>query len=200
VGIGFELREASELLIEVGKELADKGLVSGRSGNISARLLNGNVLISATLTMLGRLTPDDLIEIDYNGEAINGPGAPSSEKLMHLEVYRSRADVGSIVHTHSRYASAFAYLMKKLRSINYEYDFVLGDMAIAKYVQPGTLEFAVSARDALGDRRAALLQRHGAIAVGVDPLEALAVAELIEDAAKINYLIETLGDRARTAQ
>lgn len=179
-------------LIEIGKELSIKGLISGKSGNVSMRMNNENILISATRAPLGRLESEDLVEIDLDGELILGAKEPSSEKRMHLEIYKARDDVGAVVHTHSPYASAYAFLNKKPRSINYESDLVLADLPIIAYMQPGTQEFANAVKKGLGSKPAALLQRHGVVAVGRDLDEALAIAELVEEVAKVNYLIDTL--------
>ncbi|HEY3375722.1 MAG TPA: class II aldolase/adducin family protein [Candidatus Aquicultor sp.] len=184
--------QVQEQLIRAGKELAGKGLVSGRSGNISIRLMTGNILISATHTFLGMLELDDLIEIDFDGRAVGEGKAPSSERFLHMEIYKARPDVHAIVHTHSVHASAYAFLDRPLRSVNYENDLVLGEVPIVSYAQPGTIEFARSACEGLGNKAAALLQRHGTVAVGEDIFDALAVAELLEDVAKVNYLIDTL--------
>jgi len=156
------------------------------------RLDNDNILISATRAPLGRLENEDLVEINIDGRLILGAKEPSSEKRMHLEICKARDDVGAVVHTHSPYASAYAFLNKQLRSINYESDLVLADLPILAYVQPGTQEFASAVKEGLGDKSAALLQRHGVVAVGRDLDEALAVAELVEEVARVNYLIDTL--------
>jgi len=179
-------------LIEIGRELSIKGLISGRSGNISMRMNNGNILISATRAPLGRLENEDLIEIDIDGRLVHGSKEPSSEMRMHLEIYKAKEDAGAIVHTHSPYASAYAFLNKRPRSINYESDLVLPDLPIIAYIQPGTQEFANAVKEGIENKSAALLQRHGVVAVGRNIAEALAIAELVEDVAKVNYLIDTL--------
>ena len=94
-------------IISVSNEIYDKGLVSGKSGNISARF--GDVVaITPTLKSLSNLREEDIVLVNMEGEILT-KGKPSSEVNMHLEIYKKRPDVKAIVHTHSPYATGFAF-------------------------------------------------------------------------------------------
>lgn len=104
-------------IIEIANEIYDKGLVSGKAGNISARFKGENgdiVAITPTLKSLSNLKEEDIVLVDLNGNTLT-KGKPSSEVNMHLEIYKRRSDVNGIVHTHSPYATGFAHSSKKIR-------------------------------------------------------------------------------------
>ena len=106
-------------IIDVGKDIYDKGLVSGKSGNISARFRgkNGDIIgITPTLKSLSDLVEEDIILVDLDGNVLTN-GKPSSEVNMHLEIYRKRPDVNGIVHTHSPYATGFSFSNKRIKRL-----------------------------------------------------------------------------------
>ena len=89
-------------IIEVGKNLYNQKLVSGKSGNISIRVKRDGtdiIAITPTLRSLGDLNEEDIVLVDLNGNLLTS-GTPSSELNLHLEVYKVRDDVNAIVHTH----------------------------------------------------------------------------------------------------
>jgi ribulose-5-phosphate 4-epimerase/fuculose-1-phosphate aldolase len=109
-----------------------------------------------------------------------------------VALYNARDDIGAIVHTHSAYASAFGYLRKQMAPVNPESEYVLGNVPIVPPCMYGTEELADSVQSRLADGKVALLCGHGVVAVGADLKEAVYVAELVEEIAKINYLVATL--------
>lgn len=182
-------------MIEAGKHLYAEGLVSGTAGNLSCRLGKDRFLITATNTCIGRLKPDDLIVVDAKGEIIedNPSGAqPSSEIGTHLVIYEVRSDVNSVAHTHSLYASALAYAKIHLKPVNPESFYILGDIPIVPYYKFGSKELAQAVKERIGNFKALLLQEHGVLAAGKDLWDAVFTAELVEEVAKISYLVELL--------
>ena len=94
-------------IISIANEIYDKGLVSGKAGNISARF--GDVVaITPTLKSLSNLHEEDIVLVDMEGNVLTH-GKPSSEVNMHLGIYKKRPDITAIVHTHSPYATGFAF-------------------------------------------------------------------------------------------
>ncbi|MDI6821501.1 MAG: class II aldolase/adducin family protein [Actinomycetota bacterium] len=181
-----------EEIIQAAKEVYEKGLVIGRVGNISCRVDEGRILISSTGACLGKLSERDLVVLDSEGEKLEGEEEPSTEKWVHIEIYKARPDVNAIVHTHSPYASALAYLKKSLRPVNPEGEYILGRVPVVPPFVYGTRELAEAVRDHLRLGKAALLEMHGVVTVGEDLNEAVNIAELVEEVARINYLIEML--------
>ena len=106
-------------IIDVSNEIYDKGLVSGKAGNISARFKgeNGDIIgITPTLKSLSDLSEEDIVLVDLDGNVLTR-GKPSSEVNMHIEIYKKRPDVNGIVHTHSPYATGFAFSSKRLKRL-----------------------------------------------------------------------------------
>lgn len=179
-------------LVRAAEKIYSKGLVNANIGNISCRV-GDKVLISVLGAPLDRLDQDgNVVVIDLTGNVLEGEKEPSSEKMMHLSLYNARDDIGAVIHTHSSYASAFGYLKKEIYPVNPESEYVLRKVPIVPPFMYGTKELAESVRLHLKEGKAALLAGHGVVTVGIDLNEAVYVAELIEETAKINYLVATL--------
>ena len=103
-----------------------------------------------------------------NGKpASSGGMRPSSETRLHLEIYRRRADVRAVAHTHSIYASAAAVVGRDIPPLIDEMLLTIGGpVKVSSYAFPGTQELAEAAYTALGDRNAALLRNHGVVGRG----------------------------------
>jgi L-fuculose-phosphate aldolase len=148
------------------------GLVSGTSGNVSAR--EGDlVLITPTALPYESTTVDDLVTLSLDGAVVAGGREPSSERRVHLAVYAARPDARALVHTHSKHATAWSHLGEPL-----------GDVLTAPHAPSGSHEIATAAVEALADRDAVLLGRHGALALGGSPAAALEVALALEQRAR----------------
>lgn len=189
-----KIASLKEELIAVSHEMAEKGLVVGSVGNISAMVDEETFLISSTSSFLGRISRQEFVEVNLKGEKVEESSLePSSELFMHMELYKKRDDIRSIVHTHSPYASAYAFLKRPLKTVNPESQFKLGEIAIISYMPSGTKEFAKAVANGLvAPKKAALLERHGVVATGKRARDALNIAEMIEETARINYLVDTL--------
>ncbi len=174
------------------------GLVSGSSGNASARLpadaTRERYLITAAGKDYATLGPSGLVVVDGDLEPVDGEAVPSTESQLHLAIYRARPDAGSVIHTHSVYATALAAAGRPIPPIVDEVVVQLGgQIEVADYAFPGSQELAEAAVRALGDRRAVLLRNHGLCAVGATPAEALQAASLAERASQIFLLAESAG-------
>ena len=99
-------RQDWQQIVRIGRLLYDKGFISASDGNISARMEPGRILITPSGLHKGFLEPDELLMVDEDGNrvgistAANRRLKPTSELAMHLEVYRIRKDVTSVVHAH----------------------------------------------------------------------------------------------------
>ena len=185
-------------LWEVCHEMYRRGLAGAYSGNVSLRLegkgREGLLLVTPAHRHYYRLTPQELVVVDLNGEQTEGDLAPSSETPLHLEIHRQRSDVAAVVHTHSIYASVPAVAGKEIPPIVDEMVvYIGGGIRIGDYAFPGSEELARITCETLGDRNAALLRNHGVVGVGPDVWEALEVCDLVERVAKIFVLAQSLG-------
>lgn len=189
-----DIEMIADELIQVGQEMERKGMIIGSVGNISARISRDTILISSRSSFLGRLVREELILINTTGEKlIESSLEPSSELFTHLEIYHRRQDIGAIVHTHSPYASAYAFLKRPLRAVNPESQYVLGKIPVVPFFPSGTKELALAVASKLvSPIRVVLMERHGVISVAESAVQALNLAEMLEETARINFLIDML--------
>lgn len=173
-------------IIKVSNEIYDKGLVSGKSGNISARFEN-LIAITPTLKSLSDLCEEDIVLVDMNGNVLT-KGKPSSEVNMHLEIYKRRPDVNAIVHTHSPYATGFAFSNKKLKRLEGFGPIVTPCLQSIEYERPGSDELAKSAGEGIGNEDVLILKNHGVICVADSLKEAMLLAVFVEETAKTQFI------------
>ncbi|MGJ4728784.1 methylthioribulose 1-phosphate dehydratase [Luteimonas sp. SDU101] len=96
------LRERAGEIISNVRELAQLGWTPATSSNFSSRLDERHAAITVSGRDKGRLSPDDIMVVDFDGAAVGSDHRPSAETLLHTQLYRRFADVGCILHTHSR--------------------------------------------------------------------------------------------------
>jgi L-fuculose-phosphate aldolase len=191
---GQNLQPFKEKLVAVGKALRDEGLILGGEGNLSLRLPSGNILVTPARVCKGRLNTRMLLILDPKGNVVEGTLMPSSELLLHLHVYRTRKDVGGIVHAHPPYATGFACAGMSLdMPILAEMIVMLKGVPLVPYANPGSIELVEAISPYLEDRDAFLLANHGVVAVGPDLETALQRMELVEQFAKVALITYQLG-------
>ncbi|MBM3948018.1 MAG: class II aldolase/adducin family protein [SAR202 cluster bacterium] len=183
---------------ETARQIADLGLVSGSSGNVSVRIDRPGapplLAITPAGKLYGSLKTADIVVCDYEMETLEGDLAPSSESLLHVGVYVRRPDVVAVVHTHSLHSSVMAVTGSEVPLIVDEMAVILGGpVRVSKYAFPGTQELADYVCDALGDRAAAIIRNHGAVGVGATLREALNACILTERVAQIYIYASLLG-------
>jgi L-fuculose-phosphate aldolase len=172
-----KLREA---VIAACRQLVQRGLAYGTSGNVSVRRDQRHFFVSPTGMRYEALEPDDIPLMDVDGRWF-GCRRPTSEWRFHRDIFRSRNDVAAIVHTHSPKATSLACTGRGIPSFHYMVAVAGGpDIRCAPYYTFGTQELSDAAVAALDGRRACLLANHGVIAVGADLPAALALAGEVE--------------------
>ena len=93
-------------IISIVDELYDGGLITPKGGNVSARVPDAEELwITPTQLYKGGLTEETLIRVNMKGRKLEGRDRPSVELPMHLQVYKTRDDVGAVIHTHAPMAT-----------------------------------------------------------------------------------------------
>ena len=186
-----------EEVARVAKLLIESGLVTGTSGNVSARTPDGDVLMTPSGIDYEEMEPGDVVLVDVDGEVLEGSLGPSTETPMHTGIYRARADVGAVVHTHSVFATTLACLGWTIPPVHYMLTTLSedGEIPLAPYTTYGTEKLAGYAAEALGeDRNACLLQNHGTITVGDSPGEAFSRTVVLEEMAEIYYRTRSVGE------
>jgi len=185
--------EVREAVRSTAVAMAVAGLAIGSSGNVSARF-GEHILITASGVPYTRIEADQVIEIDRQGRGLSGRGEPSSEWRMHVAIYDARPDVEAIVHTHSPMATAAAIALVALPVLHDEGKILFGEaIPVSTHQPPGTWELAQAVIAALGDGIAALIAKHGAVAVGATLEEALEQATKIEETARLVSFTRSFG-------
>jgi L-fuculose-phosphate aldolase len=181
-------------IVEVGRRMYARGYTASNDGNISVRLGEGRLLMTPKSVCKGFMTPDMMCITDLNGRKLQGERDPSSEMLMHLEVYRQRPDVQAVVHAHPPTATGFAVAGIPLdRAVLAEVVATLGSIPIAEYATPSTTELPEAVRKYIKAHDGMLLANHGALTVGTDLFSAYYKMETIEHFAKISLVARLLG-------
>src|ERR1700691_637742 len=105
----MRLKTLRDEVLEANLELVRRGLVLYTFGNASGiSRQDGLVVIKPSGVAYDRMTADDLVITDLDGRIVEGSLRPSSDLATHLALYRAFEPIGGIVHTHSRYATAWA--------------------------------------------------------------------------------------------
>jgi L-fuculose-phosphate aldolase len=183
-------RAARAAMVEVGRRLYARGLVNGGEGNLSCRLGPRRLLCTPTGVNKGFLTEDMLVVTDYGGEP-QSLRAPSSELLLHLACYEERSDCLAVVHAHPPHAVALTLSGDDLVPCMPEAITALGDVPTARYATPGTAKVADAARPHLREAECVLLERHGALAMGMGHralFDACDKMEMLEGVARVQLL------------
>lgn len=172
------------------------GLNQGTSGNISARRKDV-MLITPSATPYDAMKPEMIAAMPLEGDygAWTGPLAPSTEWRFHLDIMRSRPDVGAIVHTHSTYATVLSIARKDIPACHYMIAAFGGStIRCAGYARYGTKELSQHALKALDGRNGCILANHGMIALGPNLDKAMWLAVELETIARQYYLSLVLGN------
>lgn len=182
-------------LVELNLELPKNNLVAWTSGNVSARdRETGYMVIKPSGVPFNQLRPQDMVVLDMKGKVIEGMRKPSSDTYSHLYIYQHREDVNGIVHTHSRYATAFAAVGMPipcvLTAMADEFGgaipcggfALIGDEAIGRIVV-----------ESIGRSPAVLLKNHGVFTIGKNAVEAVKAAVMTEDVAATVWMAMQIG-------
>ena len=188
--------EKEDVVLAAGR-MVELGLTTGSSGNVSLKLASPDrdlFAITPTGKPYSELQAEEVPVVDFDVEPVEGDLAPSSESLMHVAIYKARADVGAIVHTHAVYTTVAAVTGMEVPPLVDEMAVHIGGaVQVSDYAFPGTEELANNVSSTLGPRNAALIRNHGAVCVGRDLQEALDNAALLERLAQVFIYSSLLG-------
>lgn len=208
-----EIDDQAAALASACRRLHARGLLAGAEGNLSVRLRDGSLLVTASgvdkaviaVTQVVRLLMDGTrhhtqLVGTTSGDGLAGdvPLRASSEVGMHLACYAARADVQAIVHAHPPAATGFATAGLPLPAdVLPEVPVVVGPVALVPYGRPGTPALAAAMTPFLAGHDVFLLANHGVTTVGRSLSDALLRMESVEQAARIVAVARLLGGEQR---
>lgn len=189
------LEKLKEELVQLHLELPRNNLVVWTGGNVSARdTETGFVVIKASGIRYEEMRPEHMVVMDLDGKVIEGNFKPSSDTASHLYIYKHRADVGGVAHTHSAYATAFAAVNKPipvvLTAIADEFG---GAIPCGGFALIGDESIGKMVIECIGKSPAVLLKNHGVFTIGKDAKSAVKAAVMTEDNARTVWLALQIG-------
>ncbi len=181
-------------ICDIGRRIYNKGFAAANDGNITVRISENEVLCTPTMHSKGFLKPDDICTVDMSGKQIAGRKKRSSEALLHLEIYKNRSDVKSVVHCHPPHATAFAIAREPIpQCVLPEVEVFLGDVPITKYETPGGQEFAETIIPFVKKTNIIVLANHGTVSFGEDVEKAYWWTEILDAYCRMLMLARQLG-------
>jgi L-fuculose-phosphate aldolase len=181
-------------ICEIGRRIYAKGFAAANDGNITVRIGENEILCTPTMHCKGFLKPEDISTIDMTGKQIAGVKKRSSEALLHLEIYRQRPDIKSVVHCHPPHACAFAIAREPIpQCILPEVEVFLGDVPITRYETPGGQAFADTIQPFVKKTNIILLANHGTVSYGTDVERAYWWTEILDAYCRMLLLSKQLG-------
>ncbi len=188
-------RTVKQELVDTARAMLESGLVEGTSGNLSARLPDGHVVMSPSSLSYEQMGVDDLVVLDLDGRVVEGERPPTSEKALHLACLRRYPEIGGVIHSHAMFATMFAITHQPIPCVIEEVDiYVGGEVPVADYRLTGSDDLGDEVARHVEDRAAVLMANHGLLTVGRDLAQAHKVASLVERTAQIVWGAKVLGD------
>jgi len=173
-------------IVEVGKLLWDKDLVSGLNGNISCRVDAKKYFITGRGTCLGRLKAADIVLTDVDGKVF-GSGQPSSEKTLHTAIYKNFPDVQAVIHTHLTCAGGYFHVNNMLTPSTFESRLYLGDVTCVEQFTP-TVTDVKPVIEALKKNNIMVLKNHGVLAMGKTLFDCFLLIQCLEESVKMDAI------------
>jgi L-ribulose-5-phosphate 4-epimerase len=189
------LEKLKEELVQLHLELPKHNLVVWTGGNVSARdPESGLVVIKPSGIRYEDLRPEHMVVVDQDGNIAEGGLKPSSDTASHLYIYRNRPDVGGVVHTHSRFATAFAAVGKPIPVyLTAQGDEFGCEIPCAGFALIGSEDIGKQVIEHIGKSSAVLLKNHGVFTIGNSSRSAVKSAVMVEDIAATVWMALQVG-------
>jgi ribulose-5-phosphate 4-epimerase/fuculose-1-phosphate aldolase len=191
------IEDVSKRIVKASRKLHEHGLVRGTSGNISARIPGTDTfLIKPSGVPMESLRPEELVLVDLQGNKIRGKLAVSVETPMHAAIYRARKDAQAVVHTHAPTATAFGIAKTEILPLQIEMFMLLPKgVPIVPFEAPGSKALRDAVQRKMADYDTVILENHGIVTVGSTIEAACSLNEMVEESAKIQFIVMMLAGR-----
>ena len=182
-------------LLDGCRRLHAGGLLAASDGNLSVRLPNGLIAMTPSGVPKAKVRLEDLAHLSLEGEVLSG--RPSSERAMHLAIYRAVPEAKAVVHAHPPTAIAWTLARPDLAELPSdglpEVILAAGRIPIVPMAIPGTGAMGTNLLPFLPAHRLMILARHGGLCWGEHLDEAVGGLERLEQVAQILWKAEVLG-------
>ena len=206
------LENLKKIVYEANMELPKYGLVTFTWGNVSAiDRESGMFVIKPSGVDYDKLSPEDMVVMDLDGNRVEGKLNPSSDTATHLELYKALPLVGGIVHTHSSWATSWAQSGRGIPCYGTTHaDYMYGEIPCLRCLTREDIEGAYEKNTGLliaeyfKDKEymavpACLCKNHGPFAWGKDAMEAVHNAVVLEEVAKMAACCELINPKVQSA-
>lgn len=194
------LEALKQQVLGIALEAEISGLCRHQSGNFSIRdRETGYIAVTPSGINRNEMTIHDICIVDLEANVIESLTGlkPTSELLVHLELYRVRQDINAVVHTHSKMATSFSILRKPIPTIVYECALLglkEGYIPVAPFGRPGTIDLAEKIARCSTFSDVILMESHGVVTVDAKPSIALLKANYAEELAEMYYAVLTMNN------
>lgn len=206
------LEQLKKEVYEANMLLPKYGLVTFTWGNVSGiDRESGLFVIKPSGVDYDKLTPDDMVVMDLNGERAEGKLNPSSDTVTHLELYKAFPEIGGIVHTHSSWATSWAQSGRSIPCYGTTHaDYFYGEIPCLRCLTKEEIDEAYEKNTGLlivnefkkRDVKAVpacLCKNHGPFAWGKNANEAVHNAVVLEECAKMAARTEMINSSVQPA-
>ncbi|MBQ6373828.1 MAG: class II aldolase/adducin family protein [Clostridia bacterium] len=188
-------------LCRTAKKMYTSGLVAGTWGNLSARIDDDHMVVTPSGMKYDTLDPSDMVIMNMHDYSYRGSLKPSIEYFMHAVLLLENPGANAVVHTHSTYALMMATARKPIPPVCDDQVQILGgDIRVADYAFPGTMEMARTIADNMRGRAGVLIPNHGAVTIGRTLDEALVGSQVLEKTAQVYIGTLALGGPVELSQ
>jgi len=192
-------------VFEINLNLSRSDLVIQNFGNASSRIKEGFVIKPSGIN-LETSNYKEMIYMDLAGNKIEGNLNPSSDEPTHRQLYLSEESVNGVVHTHSKFATAFAQANVDIQNLGTTHSdfskyqiFVTDQLTEAEVNNDYELNTGKKIIKRLEKENIKMLEvpgvlsiRHGVFAWGSSIEEAYKNAEIIEYIAELFFLTKII--------
>lgn len=194
-------RQKQVELCETAKKMYHSGLVAGTWGNLSVRIDDDYMVVTPSGMNYDSLKAEDMVIMNMHDYSYRGNLKPSIEYFMHAVLLLENPGMNAVVHTHSTYALMMATARKPIPPVCDDQVQILGgDIRVAEYTMPGTMEMARTVADTMKGRAGALIPNHGAVTIGPNLDKALIASVILEKTAQVYIGTLALGGPVQLGQ
>jgi len=202
------LKRLRNEVYNANKQLPKLGLVTLTWGNVSGiDRERGLVVIKPSGVPYKKLTPNNMVVLDMEGNVISGDGKPSSDTATHIRLYKAFPSVGGIVHTHSTWATIFAQAGKPISAYGTTHaDYFYGQIPCTRALTEAEItgEYELETGNVIAETFTAtnpmatpgvVVKNHGPFTWGETPEKAVENALVLEEIAKMAYHTQKLNPK-----